>query len=234
MEAQSETRLKTHSEAQQAMEEVERLERLGAGDPRSPAFPALAEAHRRAGRPEVALKIAEEGLRHQPGLVAGHMAVSLALLDLGRTDELRSRLARVLAEVPDHALATRVRAELPGPPEADVEPLAGIDERELENAFDDAEAERDEMIDANHVAAATLRAVEEEGPEGVLGSQGGSPFVTETMAGLLEQQGDVEGARAMRRALAPRRPEPRLEDDRRERVVATLERWLENLRRRMR
>lgn len=219
-------------EAQQATDEVERLERLGAGDPRSPAFPALAEAHRRAGRAEVALKIAEEGVRLQPELVAGHMALALALLDLGRMDELRSRLARVLAAVPEHGLAARVQAELPAAPEPGAHPLAGIDELELENAFDDAEAEREEMIDANHVAAATLRAVEEEGPEGVLPSLGQSPFVTESMAGLLEQQGDVAGATAMRQALSPQRTERPLEEHRRERVIATLERWLENLRRR--
>jgi tetratricopeptide (TPR) repeat protein len=221
-------------QGQQAGDEVARLEGLGAGDPRSPAFPALAEAHRRAGRAEVALKIAEEGLRHQPELVAGHMALALALLDLGRTEELRSRLSRVLEAVPDHALASRLQGELPARPAAPAHPLAGLDEVELEDAFEDAEADREEMIDANHVAAATLRAVEEGSPEGVFAPRAGSPFATETVAGLLEEQGHVEGARAIRRALAPEQPDPQLEERGRERVVATLERWLENLRRRKR
>lgn len=221
-------------EARQAGDEVARLERLGAGDPRSPAFPALAEAHRRAGRAEVALKIAEEGLRQQPELVAGHMALALALLDLGRTEELRSRLARVLETVPDHALAARLQADLPATPSAATHPLAGLDEGELEDAFEDAEADREEMVDANHVAAATLRAVEEGSPEGVFLRRADSPFATETVAGLLEEQGHAEGARAIRRALAPKQVERRLEGRGRERVVSTLERWLENLRRRKR
>jgi tetratricopeptide (TPR) repeat protein len=218
--------------AQQAGDEVARLERLGAADPRSPAFPALAEAHRRAGRAEVALKIAEDGLRHQPDLVAGHMALALALLDLGRTEELRSRLARVLDAVPEHGLATRIQGALAAAPQAPpAHPLAGIDELELEDAFEDAEAERDEMVDANHVAAETLRAVEEGSPEGVFMPGVGTPFATETVAGLLEEQGHTERAQAIRRALSPQQAEPRLEDHRRERVVATLERWLEKLRR---
>ena len=56
---------------------------LGA-DPGAPAFPALAEANRRAGRLDEAERVAREGLRRCPELLAGRVALALALLDLGR------------------------------------------------------------------------------------------------------------------------------------------------------
>jgi hypothetical protein len=61
----------------------------------------------------------------------------------------------------------------------------------------------------------------------------GSAFATETMAGLLEQQGDESGAERIRAALDPAAPttsegvrEMTTPPD----VIGTLERWLTNLR----
>jgi len=217
-------------QAQPDTNEVDRLEALGAGLPGSPAFPSLAEAHRRAGRAEQALKVAEEGLRHRPEIVAGRVALCLALLDLGRVDEARGQLERVLQAVPQHALANEVQAALP---EASVaaDPLGGLDEAELETAFADAEAEPDEMLNANHVAEAALHAIEEGVPEGVLVPRSGAPFATETVAGLLEEQGHEEGAQAIRRALAADGGDaPAMDSGSRAQLISTLEHWLENLR----
>lgn len=62
----------------------------------------------------------------------------------------------------------------------------------------------------------------------------GSAFSTRTMADLLEEQGDTRGAARIRAALGAS-PEPRGSADpgvqRNTRVVAALERWLENVRR---
>ena len=68
-----------------------------------------------------------------------------------------------------------------------------------------------------------------------------SPFATETVAGLLEQQDHREEARAIREVLeGPAAPASLATDpgaglpdivNERARVIATLERWLENLRR---
>jgi hypothetical protein len=82
------------------------------------------------------------------------------------------------------------------------------------------------MRDANEVAFEAMRAVELDLPEL-------APFQTQTMAALLERQGDHAGARAIREALersAPRdavRGVERRRDDR----IRTLERWLERTRR---
>ena len=93
-----------------------------------------------------------------------------------------------------------------------------------------------ELVDANEVAARAVRAADLDQPEGVLSSAPDSPFATHTVAGLLERQGHPAEAQALRREISLRsETEARaarvpLGDAQRERVIATLERWLENLR----
>ena len=216
-----------------AADPVARLEALGAGEAGSPAFPALAEAHRQQGDPERALEVAEQGLLADPDRVAGRVVRALALIDLGRVDEARRELVQVLERVPDQVLATRAQAELEESGSSD--PLANLGDAELEDAFEEAAAEREQMIDANHVAEATLRAVDGVGSVGPAFPPGAdSPFATETVAELLESQGHTAGARALRRLLEERRggrgPVASID---RSQVIATLEAWLDNLRRGM-
>jgi len=230
-------------EEQSALEEIARLEAQMGRDPSASAFPALAEANRRAGRAKEAEQVAREGLQQRPEFVAGRVALSLALLDLGRVDEARAELVRVLETTPDHALAASAlrRAEPQGPAgfgeRAEAAGLlSDLAEDELESAFEDAEAQPDEMLSANQVVAAAVRGVEEDEPEGVMPFSSDSPFATETVADLLDQQERPGEAQVLRDALeAPASSEAdvALHDsmNHRARVIATLERWLENLRR---
>ncbi len=219
---------------QLAQSEVARLEAVVRGGGGSRAFPALCEAHRRSGRPEEAERVAREGLRRHPEQTAGRVALGLALLDLGRLDEARSELTRVLDAVPDHALAQAALPEPEPAPVAEAELLDEIADGELEQAFAAAEAERDEMMDADGVAAAVVRAVESESNEADDAEPDEAPieppFATRSMADLLERQGREDEAQRLRATLevAPvEEPEPVRE---RERMVRTLEGWLQNLR----
>lgn len=212
-------------EANAAMGEIARLEALVGGDPGSPGFPALAEAHRRAGRVAEAERVAREGLERRPDLLAGRVALALALLDGSRVPEARRELERVLGEVPDHPVA---RAAYGATGDLD-DSLDELDDRELDGAFATAEADLDEMLDANELAARAVRAADLDAPEGFVADPA-SPFATRTVAELLEQQGHGAEAAALRRALA--RPEDSdLDDASRAEVIATLERWLDNIRR---
>ncbi|MDJ0786189.1 MAG: tetratricopeptide repeat protein [Myxococcota bacterium] len=222
--------------------ESERLETLGVGAPGAPGFAALAEARRREGQAKQALELLDEGLRSRPDVIAGRVARVRALLDLGRLEEAQAELGVVLERVPDHPLAPSLEAQLQGDPEPEEgteegrsdDGFADLAENELEAAFEEAEAQPEEMMDANRVAEATLRDVESEGPEGVL-DRGDSPFATQTMADLLERQGHAERAETLRTRLereqADAEAAPGAEPDKRARVVRTLERWLNNLRR---
>jgi hypothetical protein len=89
-------------------------------------------------------------------------------------------------------------------------------------------------VDANEVAARALRAADLDEPEDVFRDDAPSPFATRTVADLLERQGHPADAEALRRQLSQGREEPVLSlpgEERRETLIATLERWLENLRR---
>ncbi len=208
---------------------IELLEAAVAGDPGSSAFPALAEAYRRAGRGADAERVARDGLSRKPDSLPGVLSLALVLLDAGRSGEARQLLERAAGAL----VADAARA--PG-----AEPAASLDldddvsDEELEFAFAGAETERDAVLDADRVAQEALRGSGLEAPEDVAPVHG-SPFETRTMADLLERQGDATGAARIRENLAGAGRAPAAgraaEEAPREGVVATLERWLENLRR---
>lgn len=187
--------------------------RIGA----APTLASLAEGRRRAGDPEAALRIAREALADDPDAVDARATALLALLDLRRDAEVRSELESLAAPPAADAAHDTIEAS---------PPLDAFADDELEQAFAEATPEEDAMRDANEVAFEAMRAVELDLPEL-------APFQTQTMAALLERQGDHAGARAIREALersAPRdavRGVERRRDDR----IRTLERWLERTRR---
>lgn len=183
-------------------------------DPGCADFPALAEAERRAGRPEEAQRVAEAGLQAAPERLAGRVALGLALLDQGELGAARHELSAVLDPGPgmgedaaasraqDKAGAVKTPASTPG--------SAG-------------------RSGATRPAAGDL-------PVG-----SGSAFRTRTMARLLERQGDrgraeeiLEGLETGRESAdvpPPGAPEAKGGAPSKQEVETTLERWLENVQR---
>jgi hypothetical protein len=228
----------------------------GAANPSSPAAVALADAWRRAGRADEAVRVAREALQHQPESMSARVVIALSLLDLGKAGEARGELARAFEASPERALgraalergaaeAARRRAPpeaLHASPPAAAQPLELLDEiegDEFDRAFAAAESEAEGVIDANQVAEQAIRAIE-RGVGDDLVSAPESPFATATMASLLERQGHAAEARAVRERAAARPDDSQLTPDPgrlaasdrdRARIMATLERWLENLRR---
>jgi hypothetical protein len=232
--------------------DFERLESLIDDDPGAPEFPALAEAHRRAGRAEDARQISEEGLREAPARLAGHVSLGLALLDLGKPEAARSELAGILdAVLEPHRVSASVQQEAVAEPVSepsmpleaspplegdgvvlsDFQPASaaqvtpaeglsdGVEDSEIDQAFAQAESQPEEMISANRMAEQVLLdhapVLEEESTAGQ-GEEELTPvdaeesefapssspiFHTQTMANLLEQQGDHQGAREIRDSL---------------------------------
>lgn len=191
------------------------------------ALAARAERERRVGEPERARELAQAALGSAAPHPAARIAHVLALIDCGDLVGAHRALEAAYDAFGGEIAAAEV--------DASASPaLAALGDDELEYAFETAEAQADEMHDANHVAAATLERVEEGAPEGVDLTSAQSPFATETIASLLEQQGQRQRADQVRTAARTRGQfrEQRLDEARREHVVATLSRWLENLRRR--
>ena len=191
-----------------------------------------AEAERRAGRPEQARRLAEAGLVEEPYELSGRVVLALACLDLLDVERAREALEPAVAGWSLDAPQPLALGPDSGEPfAAQSDPLADLAENELERAFAHAEAETVEVWTTNRVAEAALRAVEAGVPEGVRLDEPDSPFATETVASLLESQGDVGRARSIRRALTSDAAEAALAPDERKRWLSTLERWLDNLRR---
>jgi len=215
-------------------------------------FPALAEVHRREGRPNEAEQVARRGLEFEPNRSDGKLVLALSLLDQGDAAQIAEARAllqtlteRVL-EAQGITAASLTNVADTGPSfQAPVPDLAELPEncfddtlsdQEIDLAFEDAETDPDHVIDADHVAQQAMRQVDGALDEDLL-STPAAPFATRTMAELLERQGDSERASRIRAALdsAPG-PAKHLSDEdvgqgRRKRLIMELEGWLDNLRR---
>jgi hypothetical protein len=218
-----------------AKEWLARLEASVGSDPGASEFPALAEALRGAGRLQEAEDVARRGLEREPGNLEGTLVRALILLDRGRIDDARSELVARAGEFlaacgVDRAEARDAAAEAA---EFDVE----VTEGELDRAFDVAEPDRDQLVDADRVAQDAMHSADLDHPEGLPDPASDPVFATRTMAELLERQGDSEGASQIRTTLAADAPAA---DEvgatrsgpppGRERIIETLETWLFNLR----
>lgn len=262
--------------------DIEALRRRVDEDAGCPEFPALAEAERRAGRPEEARRICEAGLSLAPGRLAGRVSLGLALLELGESEPAKRELAGILdSALEPHLLAHE--SDLPPTASFDApvveEPITADDEHapvamrpkaasdfdqavgdaELEQAFASAEPQVDDMFSANKMAEQVLmdHAILDGEEAEDLAMETSSTFSTETMAGLLERQGDPESAEAIRRSLDDEREPASAEASmldatgaaaamlppsetgmvsgpdapERARILSTLEGWLHNIQR---
>jgi hypothetical protein len=197
-------------------------------------WPQEAEARRRDGHPEQARRLAEAGLVEEPHHVAGRAVLALACLDVGDAAGAREALEGLVFPRSGPA-AEPIVAGLDAPDEPFglvSDPLEDLAENELDNAFSQVESEAVEVWTTNRVAAAALRFVEEGQPEGVVDlEEPDSPFATESVAQLLEQQGAVERAEAIRFKLEGGAAVSGSASDPRAQWIGTLEHWLDNLRR---
>lgn len=225
--------------------DVETLLARVANDPGAPEFPAAAEALRRSGQVERARDIATAGLECAPSRLAGRVALALVEMDLGRPAVGRDELEKVLDEMLEpYRLETQ--------PEALLTPVlessqVGTDshrdstrtathahtafgvvaQQEIDAAFEEAEAQADEMHSPNRMAESILeveapfeaeppraaslppyalqaaegldRGADEDDDDFDFSASG--TFATRTMAGLLDQQGDHHRAASIRNVL---------------------------------
>lgn len=79
-----------------ASDEIRRFEEQYERQPGSLVFARLADAYRKAGEPERALTVLEDGLLRHPDYPSGHIVMARTLRDLGRVDETLQSFRRVL------------------------------------------------------------------------------------------------------------------------------------------
>ena len=91
---------------------IEDLRRRVETDPASIAFARLAEEYRRAGQFERAVETSRAGLDIHSEYVSARVTLARALLQLGRLEEARDELQRVLRASPDNLAAIRALADI--------------------------------------------------------------------------------------------------------------------------
>jgi len=93
-------------------DEIRRYEARLAQNPTSPAFAALAEAYRRAGRTAEAIALCRTGLERFPHYATARFVLAKAHVDQGELEAGRREIEQLLALEPDHEPALRLAVDL--------------------------------------------------------------------------------------------------------------------------
>lgn len=214
------------------VQEIRRLEEQFSFRPDSLVFGRLADLHRKAGDPERALQILEEGLERHPRYLSAHIVRGRCLQALGRTERAREAFERVLRLDGQNPVALRSLAELArdrGEPEEarrHLEALLQVDpgNEEARAMLEDLEASAGGDAPTGDGAGASaggedpagagpeeasqlreqLRELDLSGPSAPEAEEG--DLATQTLAGLYETQGFYREAVQMYERLLEERP----------------------------
>jgi len=88
-------------------EDIERYEQMLADDPQSRAFAPLAEAHRKLGNLDEAIRVAKAGLELHPGYSGGLVVLGRALYEKGELDNAAEILQKAVSENPESYLGQK-------------------------------------------------------------------------------------------------------------------------------
>ena len=80
-------------------------------DPHSRVFAPLAEAYRKAGLIDEAIDIAKEGVAKHPAFVGGKVALSRALFEKAKYQEVLDELGSVVQNAPDNLAAQKLMGD---------------------------------------------------------------------------------------------------------------------------
>jgi hypothetical protein len=184
-------------------------------------FAMLAEGHRRAGMMDEAEQMARSGLDEHPDCAEGALVMALVLLDQSRDEEAR----RVIADWADTNLGVEVTDESVSGEAFATE----VSDGEVEIAFESAETDRDEVIDADSIAQQAVSETEFDPTDEFVSPD--SSFATRTVADLLENQGDKQRASQIRAMMDSSESDTEVKtQNRNARKIERLERWLVNIR----
>jgi len=184
-------------------------------------FAMLAEGHRRAGLLDQAEQLVRSGLDEHPDCAEGALVLALVLLDQCRDGVAR----RVMLDWAD----TNLGVEVTDQSASDETFGAEVSDGELETAFESAETDRDQVIDADTIAQQAVAEAELNLADEFVSPD--SSFATRTVADLLAQQGDEPRASRIRAMMDSSGSDAAVKTrDRSARKIERLEHWLINIR----
>jgi len=183
-------------------------------------FAMLAEGHRRAGMLDQAEQMVRSGLAEHPDCAEGALVLALVLLDQSRDEEAR----RVISDWAD----TNLGVEVAEGSVSDGDFGNEVSDGELDVAFESAETDRDQVIDADTIAQQAVSEAELDVEDDFVSPD--SSFATRTVADLLAQQGDEQRASRIRAMMDSPDSDTAVKRGRNARKIERLERWLINVR----
>jgi hypothetical protein len=183
-------------------------------------FAMLAEGHRRAGMLDQAEQMVRSGLAEHPDCAEGALVLALVLSDQSRDEEAR----QVISDWAD----TNLGVEVAEGSVSDEDFGDEVSEGELDVAFEFAETDRDQVIDADTIAQQAVSEAESDVEDDFASPE--SSFATRTVADLLAQQGDEQRASRIRAMMDPPDSDTAVKRGRNARKIERLERWLINVR----
>ena len=183
-------------------------------------FAMLAEGHRRAGMLDQAEQMVRSGLAEHPDCAEGALVLALVLLDQSRDEEAR----RVISDWAD----TNLGVEVAEGSVSDEDFGDEVSDGELDVAFESAETDRDQVIDADTIAQQAVSEAESDIEDDFVSPE--SSFATRTVADLLAQQGDEQRASRIRAMMDSPDSDTAVKRGRNARKIERLERWLINIR----
>jgi hypothetical protein len=183
-------------------------------------FAMLAEGHRRAGMLDQAEQMVRSGLAEHPDCAEGALVLALVLLDQSRDEEAR----RVISDWAD----TNLGVEVAEGSVSDEDFGNEVSDGELDVAFESAETDRDQVIDADTIAQQAVSEAESDVEDDFVSPE--SSFATRTVADLLAQQGDELRASRIRAMMDSPDSDTAVKRGRNARKIERLERWLINIR----
>ena len=176
-------------------DEIQRYEARLAREPTSQAFAALAEAYRRAGRADDAVRIGRAGLSRYPTYSTTRLVLAKALLDRGDLSEASREIEQFVGSEPDHEPALRIATECAlrrGDPRGAIGPLRRL------CRVDPQDRGAQGLLRALEVAQGGSRAMPEATSEGSLWSLlDDDTFATVTFGDLCQAQGLLDEATAV-------------------------------------
>ena len=88
-------------------QDIQRYEEMLASDPKSRAFAPLAEAYRKAGQLDKAIRVAERGVKYHPSYSGGLVVLARSLFEKGEAVKALEMIERAVREAPDNYLAQK-------------------------------------------------------------------------------------------------------------------------------
>ena len=173
-----------------------------ARDPSSQAYAALAEAYRRGGRLDDAIRVCRQGLERHPAYSTARFILAKVLLDRDEVLEARVEVERFLEAEPDHEPALRIATECAL---RLADPRAALGHLRRLGMLDPDDRATQGQLRALEVAAGRTGALAEAG--GLWSVLADDTFATVTFGDLCAAQGLTDEATAVFSRIVLRRPD---------------------------